>query len=255
METLPSPEGRPLVLAHRGASADAPENTLEAFREAVRQGADGVELDVMVCATGEVVVCHDEWLDRLAGEHLEVLRTPFERLRSVDVGSRFSSRFAGERIPTLAEVFAVLPAGMLVNVELKCETARDHGLTASALRVIAADQGRHEIVLSSFNPLCLARVRLLAPRSRVGLLFESGQPPVLRSGRLAPLLATSSIHPEHGLCSKERVGRWHRQGLQVLTWTVDAPADVERCCRAGVDGLITNRPAATLALARRYSRA
>ncbi|MFN7134700.1 MAG: glycerophosphodiester phosphodiesterase, partial [Myxococcales bacterium] len=102
---------RPLVIAHRGASANAPENTLAAFREAVAQGADGVELDVMVCGSGEVVVCHDEWLDRLAGEHVPVGETPLHRLRGLDVGRWFSPAFARECIPTLDEVFDLLPQG------------------------------------------------------------------------------------------------------------------------------------------------
>src|SRR4051812_31629861 len=96
-----------LLLAHRGASKDAPENTLEAFAEAVRQRADGVELDAMVCGSGEVVVCHDEWLDRLAREHWEVRTTPLWKLRSADVGTPLG--FDTARIPLLEEVIDALP--------------------------------------------------------------------------------------------------------------------------------------------------
>src|SRR3954466_12698696 len=108
-----------LLLAHRGASADAPENTLDAFSEAVAQGADGVELDAMVCGSGEVVVCHDEKLDRLPGPPREGRTTSYWKLKGADVGSRLG--FAPERIPLLEEVLDALPSHFLVNIELKCD--------------------------------------------------------------------------------------------------------------------------------------
>src|SRR5688500_1633697 len=108
---------RMLLLAHRGASKDAPENTLEAFEEGVRQGADGVELDAMVCGSGEVVVCHDERLNRLARRDLEVRTTAYWKLRTLDVGSPLG--FKPARIPLLAEVLRSLPAHFLINIELK----------------------------------------------------------------------------------------------------------------------------------------
>src|SRR6266542_5407411 len=114
----PRAEGRPLVLGHRGASAEAPENTLASFRLALAQGADGVELDVRRCATGEVVVVHDEDLSRVGGAPLRVADSPLGALRAVDLGAWAGERFRGERIPLLAEVLEALPAA-IVNVELK----------------------------------------------------------------------------------------------------------------------------------------
>src|SRR5512147_2878351 len=95
----PGGRGRPLVLGHRGASAEAPENTLAAFRLAMEQGADGVELDAWCCATGEVVVVHDEDTGRVAGEALAVPETPWTALHALDVGAWKGDRFRGERIP------------------------------------------------------------------------------------------------------------------------------------------------------------
>src|SRR5690242_3618303 len=115
-----------LLFAHRGASADAPENTLDAFREAVAQGADGVELDVRVCGSGEVVVCHDEDLLRLAGIDWRVSRTPYRKLKRLDVGSPLG--FAKAHVPLLEAVLEALPPSLQVNVELKGEEADDHGL-------------------------------------------------------------------------------------------------------------------------------
>src|SRR5512138_1617646 len=131
----PRVPGRPLVLGHRGASADAPENTLAAFRLALAQGADGVELDVWRCATGEVVVAHDEDARRVAGVDLRIRDAPLAALRALDVGAWKGDRFGGERIPLLAEVLEALP-GAVVNVELKA-AGRDVRLAAAVARVIA----------------------------------------------------------------------------------------------------------------------
>lgn len=249
----PTRSDRPLVLAHRGASDDAPENTLAAFREAIRQGADGVELDAMVCGSGEVVVCHDPWLDRLAGEHLEVAKTSLEALRRLDVGRRFGAAFRGEAIPLLSEALAAVPRHAVVNVELKSVTAADHGLARRSARDIRREEGGHPIVLSSFNPLSLARARVLEPRVSSAMLIAASQD-VARREWAGRLLNVSALHVEHLLCTPENVDRWHRLGFAVAAWTVDEAADVERCCEARADALITNRPAATLSLARRFAR-
>src|SRR5438128_870883 len=119
---------RPLVWAHRGASAAAPENTMAAFALAGRLGADGVELDAQRCRSGEVVVFHDATLGRIAGRAGRVTESSWAELKALDAGGRFAARFAGERIPLLAEVLAQTPPSLLVNVELKCDGADDRGL-------------------------------------------------------------------------------------------------------------------------------
>ncbi len=244
------PGRRPLVLGHRGASADAPENTLTAFREAQRQGADGVELDVMRCGSGELVVCHDEWLDRLAGEHLEVARTPLSTLRRLDVGARFEERFEGERIPTLAEVLAVLPRGTVCNVEIKGRAAWDRTLVWSVARELSRSEAGQEFVVSAFDLPAVFQARGLCFRHPTAMLVEPSQflPPRVLAARA---LGLAALHVAHPLCTAASVGEWHRQGFAVAAWTVDDASDVERCCAAGVDALITNQPRATRAVVER----
>src|SRR5512140_2542862 len=135
----------PAIIAHRGASADAPENTLAAFRLALELGADGVELDVWRCATGEVVVHHDEDTRRVAGAALLVPDAPLAALRALDVGAWKGERFRGERIPLLAEVLAALPAAV-VNVELKSR-GRDVRLAAAAARVLRASGAQGRVIV------------------------------------------------------------------------------------------------------------
>ena len=234
--------GRPLVWGHRGASADAPENTLAAFRLAQEQGADGVELDAQRCASGEVVVLHDESLGRTTGFAGLVTQADWARIRTLDAGARKAEKFRGERVPLLREVLEALP--LLVNVELKCEYADDRGLTAEVVRVVNDARAQERVLLSSFNPLCLARARLLAPRIPRALLFESGQPWALRSALSAPALGVAALHPEHVLATDAQVARWRKRGYSVACWTVDDPDRAAALFQSGVAGVITNRPAA-----------
>jgi glycerophosphoryl diester phosphodiesterase len=231
-----------LLLAHRGASADAPENTLEAFTEAMRQRADGVELDAMLCGTGEVVVCHDERLERLAGLDWEVSQTPWWKLKQADVGSKGGRGVA--HVPLLEDVLDALPKDMLVNVELKCETLDDGGLTARVAAVIARAGAAERVLVSSFNALCLWRLASIAPTLRRGYLIDPDLSFALHGRLLARWTSTHSVHPFWRDCTDVRAKRWRRAGLKLAVWTVDDASEARRLQDLGVEYLITNRPGA-----------
>jgi glycerophosphoryl diester phosphodiesterase len=230
------------ILAHRGASADAPENTLTAFAEAARQKADGVELDVMLCQSGEMVVCHDEKLDRLARVPWVVQATPYWKLSKADVGTPLG--FAPERIPRLEEVFEALAKDLVVNVELKCETVDDGGLTRRVAQYLTGASLQERVVVSSFNPFCLLRLAQGWPSLRRGYLIDPEKSWLWHSAVVAPLVSRFSVHPPQQQVTPERVERWHARGWKVAAWTVDEGADADAMERAGVDYLITNRPMA-----------
>jgi glycerophosphoryl diester phosphodiesterase len=230
------------ILGHRGASRDFPENTLEAFSGAMAQQADGVELDVMRCATGELVVCHDEWLDRLSGLHVEVLTTPWRKLARIDVGSRLG--FAPARMPLLDDVFDALPKDALLNVELKCETTDDHGLSLEVCSRIVDRKLQDRVFLSSFNPLCLVRVARSYPTLRRGFLIDPDRAWVPQAWFWLPVTALSSVHPHHSQVTAERVNRWHRRGWEIAVWTVDDVDEARRLRAMGVEYVISNRPGA-----------
>jgi glycerophosphoryl diester phosphodiesterase len=236
-----APRPRPLVWAHRGACKERPENTLAAFRLAEEQGADGVELDVMRCRSGEVVVFHDDDLSRLAGRPERVRDLGLEELRRARVG--------GEPIPTLEEVLHALRPSTLVNIELKAPERRgaahlrelvDDGLAAEVARLVARAGADERALVSSFHPLLLLRLRLAAPALATGLLFhgELGLP--LRRAWAASLLRTTALHPEAPLVTARRVRAWQAEGRAVNVWTVDDPAVVRFLAAVGVDGIITN---------------
>ncbi len=235
--------GRPLVLAHRGASLAAAENTLAAFHAARRMGADGVELDVMRCGTGEVVVFHDEDTVRLCGATGTVRTRSLAALRGLWVAGR-------SRVPTLSETFETLGPEMLVNVELKSpgglRALADDGLAAEVAALIARHGAAARVVVSSFDPLLLARFRDVAPGIATGLLFWKGQARPLREAWAAPLLGVGAVHPESRLVSAERVAAWRARGLAIVSWTIDDPERARRAAALGVDAIISNDPAGVL---------
>jgi glycerophosphoryl diester phosphodiesterase len=236
----PATPNRPLVIGHRGASASAPENTLAAFRLAIEQGADGVELDVWRCATGEPVVVHDSSARRTTGADVKVARASLRELRALDAGAWKGSAFRGERIPTLAEVFRELPRSV-VNVELKSRGRADLRLAAAVAQVIRERGAGRRVIVSSFDPLLLAAFRAAAPQVPIGALVQAEARWRLRE-LVGRTLSPSAVHPQWSLVSAREMDRWRAAGLAVNVWTVDAPADVARACDLGVTALITNTP-------------
>jgi len=230
--------GRPLVLGHRGASAICPENSLPAFQRAVSDGADGVELDVICCATGEVMVFHDDDLARLGARPERIADLPYVVLRDLVLTS-------GAQIPTLQEVLEVCRAPFLVNIELKASGFWGGPLGPLVDRVAAivdrtAASGR--VLVSSFHPRAIFHWQRRSPHVPAGLLFEREGPWLLRHPWAAPLLRPLGVHPEAILCDRDRVARWHRQGHMVNVWTVDDPTALRALADIGVDGVISNDP-------------
>jgi glycerophosphoryl diester phosphodiesterase len=244
---VPSPRraDRPLVLGHRGASAAAPENTLAAFARAMADGADGVELDVWRCGSGEVVVIHDEQTTRTCGEPLAVDRTPLSALRRLDAGGWKGAAFRGERIPLLAEVLEALP-GAVINVELKGRTGRpDGGLGVAVARLIADAGAAERVIVSSFDFALLAAFRRAAPLIATGLLFEPAWHRPVRVALATAWLRPSALHPDHALCTPARLAGWVAARRALNVWTVDDTEEVARLTQAGVTGLVSNVPGAT----------
>ncbi len=236
-----------MVYAHRGASADAPENTLPAFELARQQGADGIECDLRFAAGGQIVVCHDETLGRLAGIPEAVRDLSLDELRELPIlASRFPDVAAS--IPTLDEAVAVAGPQMIWNLELKVDRHEDaEPLALAAVRAIADLPLLDRVIVSSFHPLALLTVRKAAPLLPTAWLWEADGPlGDFGSDLFGRLCATVALHPESKAVTPTRLLRWHRRGMLVNTWTVDDPAELRRLRAWGVDGVITNRPAEAL---------
>ena len=235
---------RTLNIAHRGASAAAPPNTLAAFRRAADLGADGVELDVHLSADGVPVVIHDFTVDGTTDGTGRVRDLPLAALRELDAGSRFDPAFAGERIPTLEEVFAEVGGRLLINVELKSMPGNDYpGLEEAVAALVRRHGLADRVLVSSFNPFALRRFRRAMPEVPVGFLYETA--PLSRAARLAAALVRlrpQALHPWWGMITPAAVRRAHARGQRVVAWTVDDPAAMARLVEWGVDAIITNYP-------------
>ena len=222
---------RPLIIGHRGAAADAPENTLAAFTLALAQGADGVELDVQLCADGVPIIIHDTTVDRTCDGTGRVADLSLAELRLLTIDN-------DHPIPTLDDLFATFGRRTLYNVELKVLGRGGDALAAAVARAIAAHGVAEQVLISSFSPFTLrAARRHLPPGVPLALLRER------RATRAAhALLRAAADHPHHPLID-ESLMAWARwRGLRVNAWTVDDPAEARRLLQLGVHGIITNRP-------------
>lgn len=226
-------DDRPLIFAHRGASGEAPGNSLAAFRLAREQGADGVELDVRRTRDGHIVVVHDREVTLGSGRRAKVAKLTLAELRTVDLGG-------GERIPTLDQVFDVLGPTMRVNVEIKAESPFTRGLEKETVRIVRARGAADRVIFSSFNPISIRRVNRLAPEIPNGILVVPGV-----VGSLARRIARAdAIHPDQRMVTATDMTRWREHGYQAVnTWTVNDPVRVSKLARLGVSGIITDFPA------------
>ncbi|MGC9348094.1 MAG: glycerophosphodiester phosphodiesterase [Anaerolineae bacterium] len=241
-----STTNRPAVIAHRGASHLAPENTMVAFAAAVEAGADGIELDVHLSADGVPVVIHNAGVEGTTSGTGQVSNLTLAQLQALDAGAHFSPAYAGERIPTLEQVFAVFgnrltTAGdrVRINVEIKPQPLGVTGLELAVVELIH-DFGLEDTVwVSSFKPYSLASVHRLAPEIGCGLLYS---PLTLSALFLAPVTPFEAFHPHVSLVRPWFVRLAHKLDRRVIVWTVDCPARVRDLVRWGVDGIITNEP-------------
>jgi len=243
-------QGRVLNFAHRGASHNAPQNTLAAFRLALEMGADGLELDVQASKDGEAVVIHDFTVDATTDGQGPVKDKTLAELKELDAGSWFDApsinsgrrQFAGQRIPTLQEVIVEVGHQLLLNIELKARVFGSAGLVSEVVRLIEDHNLVHRAIVSSFNPLALRQVKRLNPRINTGLLYYFDLPANLLHILLLFLVDPDALHPEKHLVTQEYLTWAKERGYRVNVRTVDELAEMERFIALGVDGIITNRP-------------
>jgi glycerophosphoryl diester phosphodiesterase len=235
---LPSP----VIIAHRGDSANAPENTLAAFRMAAEKGADAIEFDVKLSADGEAIVLHDQTVDRTTDGHGDVRRLSLAALRDLEAGARFEGRFPGERIPTLEEVFTAVGARLHMNIELTNYATPGDALVEKVAALVKKHRLQERVLFSSFFPRNLRRARELLPEVPRGQLAWRGWMgwPARAFGWRGDMYA---LHPYLSDVTPALVSRLHSAGKRVFVWTVNAEADMNHLIRLGVDGIFTDDPA------------
>lgn len=234
---------RPLIIAHRGASAHAPENTLAAFELALRQGTDAVELDAKLSADGHVVVIHDQTVDRTTDGTGRVKDLTLAELRRLDAGSHFDVAFQGEPVPTLEEVLKAVGQLTFVNIELTNYVDKFDQLPEKTAAIVKRLRLSHRVMFSSFNPVALRRIKQLMPESPIGFLALPGAAGWLARSWVGRLLVPyQSLNPEHRDVTPRLVRRLHHIQRKVLTYTVNDAIEMQRLFLVGVDGIFTDDP-------------
>lgn len=233
---------QPIIFAHRGASAHAPENTLAAFELALAQNADAIELDVKLSADGQVMVIHDTTVNRTTGSHGRVTDLSLAQLKSLDAGSFFSSQYSGEKIPTLQEVFEALGQRTFINVELtNYNTPRDH-LVDTVCALVKKFGLQKRVMFSSFFASNLSKARAYLPDVPRGLLAFSGLLGAWARSFGFAFGRYQALHPNIQDVTPQQIQRVHRLQRRIHVWTVNAPQDMRRLFQWRVDALFTDDP-------------
>jgi len=230
-----------LNIAHRGASKDAPENTLAAFRLGLEQGCDAFELDVQLTKDGQVMVCHDFTLKRTTGAEGRFIDMEAAAIRELDAGSWFGEQYRGEKVPFLTEVLELVPRGIMINVEIKMIPEYIGRIENAVISVLRETDRISDVVISTFDHPTAVAVKTLEPKLRVGLLYGER---LYRSDLYARSMPVPifSLHPHYYQVNEETVAQAKANGLATYPWTVDDEAHMRRLIGLGVEGIITNVP-------------
>jgi glycerophosphoryl diester phosphodiesterase len=237
----------PFVIAHRGDKAYTPENTLSSFNQAAEKGADAVEFDVKLSADGQVIVLHDQTVDRTTNGKGNAAKLPLEMLRELEAGVQFPGQFNGERIPTLDEVFETIGKRIYMNVELTNYSTSNDELVPKVVELVIKHGLQSRVLFSSFLARNLQKTRLLLPKVPRALLTLPGLMGLW--GRTIGWRGDyAALNPFLMDLNTGLVDRVHSAGKRIIVWTVTAEVDINRMISLGVDGIITDDPALVLRL-------
>ena len=231
------------ILAHRGCSSLAPENTLASFRAAKQHGASGVELDASLLSDNTVVVFHDEKVDRCTDGTGLLHDFTLDEIRKLDAGSWFSPQYKGEKVPTLDETLTLLnEINLDLNLEIKSRIGEEKLITGEIQKILKSHSAftQNNLLLSSFNYTALQYARELFPHANIAILYEDRLPDAwLQQARDIDACAIN-LNVEHA--SKETIQSVQTEKYKTYIWTVDAIDEAERLKKLNVNGIITNRP-------------
>lgn len=232
--------GRPAqIFAHRGGRRWGPENTMHVFRRCLELGVDGIELDVQRCATGELVVFHDSDLLRTTNGAGNLVDCTFEELQRLSAGAWYDEGFAGERVPLLADVLALVDGKLTINIEVKNLPFRFAGIEDELVEMLSDYPAREKIVFSSFDHELIAGMSKKYPDWTYAALMVA-IPENL--GEYAASLKAAYWNPDHEFLDEKSVADARSGGLKILPWTVNDARSWLRLINLGVDGIITDDP-------------
>ncbi|MCP8314036.1 MAG: glycerophosphodiester phosphodiesterase [archaeon] len=216
-----------IVIAHRGASAYEPENTLRAIKRALELNANMIEVDVRLSKDNHIIVIHDDSVDRTTNGKGYVKDLMLEELKKLDAGK-------GERIPTLQEVINTVRNKAILIIEIKVLNIED-----SVVKIIEKEGIEKEVIITSFYHSILRRIKELNSIIRTGVIFKCHP---VKSADLALNAHANSLFPEHKYILKEMVEEVHKHDLEIYPWTIDDLDRANQLIKMGVDGIVTNKP-------------
>jgi len=232
----------PQIFAHRGAKAVAPENTLPAFARALEMGVAGIELDVHCSKDGRLVVIHDESLTRTTNGKGNVGAYTAAELANLDAGSHFDPAFAQVGVPTLEEVFDLVEGRCIVNVEVKTMDPLGGNQVEPLLALMRTRNLYEQVIVSSFNPISLIKLRYLEPKVKLGLLYHLPMKPWLSNAWFTPVMQPEAVHPYYQLIDEAHMAWAREQHCAINTWTVNDIAEAKRLAALGVDVIMSDVP-------------
>ena len=231
---------RPLIWAHRGASGHAPENTMPAFKLAAEMNADGIELDIQMTKDGEIVILHDETIDRTSSSKGWLKDYTLQELKKMDF-SYGNLAYEGTSIPTMREVFELIrPTDLTINIELKTGIVFYPGIEEKITAMTREYGMEDRVIYSSFNHYSVLRIKELVPEAKTGFLYMDG--PIDMPG-YAARYGVGALHPAlYNLQFPHFMEDCREKGLDVNVWTVNNDNYLRMCAQAGVHAVITNYP-------------
>lgn len=230
-------QAQPTIIAHRGSSYTAPENTVASANLAWEQNADAVELDIHLSKDNRVVVMHDSNTKRTTGQKFEIAETSSDVLRTLDAGSWKNERFKGEKIPFLEEMIATVPAGKKMVIEIKC------GMEVFPfLQQIVEESGKKDqMIFIAFGWENILAAKKMFPENACYWLSEISLN-LKRKMREASKSGLDGVNLKYKIITKKEMNFAKRYHLEVLSWTIDNPDEAKRLITLGVTGITTNRP-------------
>lgn len=227
------------IIAHRGSSKAAPENTKAAFTQAMKDQSDGIELDVHLSADNQVIVIHDPTIDRTSNGKGFIKDLSLDELKKLDFGSYFSDEFKGEKVLTLTETLEIIKDIDLINIEIKKGYNINQGIEEEILKSIEKANLKNEIIISSFNHDALKILKNTKNDIKIAPLLYAR---LYNPWEYAISLEAEYLHLYYKLVNKEIVENCHRYDIKVNVFTVDEKYDLSKMIEYNVDGIITNYP-------------
>lgn len=228
------------IMAHRGASGYAPENTLESFKLAYEQNADCIELDVHICKSGELIVCHDDTVDRTTNGSGFIKDLTLDELKSLDASANFNLEYKNCKIPTLVEVFDwIAPLSLDLNIELKNAPILYENMEEKLVALIKEYELESRVILSSFNHYGLAKCKKIDPNLKTGLLYMAG---LYEPWNYCKSVNADAIHPMFLGVLPEMISACKSEQIAINTWTVNDESSMQKLISLNVDAIITNYP-------------